>query len=65
MNARAGFRASNGLSLTLWERNLTNKDYFEQLLPASGSAEHYTAVLGDPLTYGITLKYSFIKSTEN
>lgn len=65
LNARAGFRASNGLSLTLWGRNLTNKDYFEQLLPASGSAGHYAAVLGDPLTYGITLKYTFIKSTEN
>lgn len=59
LNARAGFRASNGVSILLWSRNLTNKDYFEQLLPAAGSAGQYAAVLGDPRTYGVTLRYSF------
>ncbi len=62
LNARAGFRADNGLSITVWGRNLTDKDYFEQLLPAGGNAGHYAAVLGDPLTFGVTLKYSFKKS---
>jgi len=59
-NARAGFRAYKGLSIFVWGRNLFNKNYFEQLLPAGGSAGHYAAVLGDPGTYGITLKYSFL-----
>lgn len=59
VNARAGFRASEGLSLYIWARNLLDKDYYEQLLAAGGSAGHYAAVLGDPGTYGITLKYSF------
>lgn len=58
LNARTGFRTSNGLSAFLWSRNLLNKNYFEQLLPAAGNAGHYAAVLGDPRTFGITLRYS-------
>lgn len=58
LNARIGFRVSgNGLSAFLWSRNLLNKDYFEQLLPAAGNAGHFAAVLGDPRTFGITLRY--------
>jgi len=59
VNGRLGFRASNGTSVFLWGRNLLNQDYFEQLLPAAGNAGHYGAVLGDPRTYGVTLRYSF------
>ncbi|MCE7054969.1 TonB-dependent receptor [Algoriphagus sp. AGSA1] len=59
VNARTGFRNQNGLSAFIWARNLFNKDYYEQLLPASGSTGLYAAVLGDPLTYGITLRYQF------
>lgn len=59
VNARTGFRASNGTSVFLWTRNGLNQNYFEQLLPAPGNAGQYGAVLGDPRTYGITLRYSF------
>jgi len=59
VNARAGLRATEGLSLFFWARNLLDKDYYEQLLVAGGSAGHYAAVLGDPGTYGLTLRYSF------
>jgi iron complex outermembrane receptor protein len=58
LNARLGFRVTNGLSAFLWGRNLFDKNYFEQLLPAAGNAGHYAAVLGDPRTYGITLRFS-------
>ena len=58
INGRIGFKASDGVSVYLWSRNLLNKDYFEQLLPAAGNAGHYAAVLGDPRTWGITLRYS-------
>lgn len=58
-NARLGFRASKGWSFTLWSRNLLNKDYAELLLPGAGNAGHYAAVLGDPRTFGITLRNSF------
>ena len=59
VNGRFGFRATNGLSAFVWGRNLFNKDYFEQLLPAGGNAGHYAGVLGDQRTYGVTLRYSF------
>ncbi len=59
VNARLGFRANKGFSAFVWGRNLLDKDYFEQLLPAGGNAGHYAGVLGDPRTYGVTLSYSF------
>jgi iron complex outermembrane receptor protein len=58
-NARLGFRASKGVSVFVWGRNLFNKNYFEQLLVAAGNAGQYAAVLGDPRTFGITLRYNF------
>lgn len=59
LNLRAGVRVLTGTSFTLWARNLLDKNYFEQLLPAGGNAGHYAAVLGDPRTFGVTLKHSF------
>lgn len=59
LNARAGFRATEGISLIVWSRNLLDKDYFEQILPAAGNAGHYAAVLGDPATFGVTLRYTY------
>jgi iron complex outermembrane receptor protein len=61
LNARAGFRAPLGLTFFVWARNLLEKDYFEQLLPAAGNAGHYAGVLGDPRTFGVTLRYAFQK----
>ncbi|MGO3306674.1 MAG: TonB-dependent receptor, partial [Sphingobacterium sp.] len=57
LNARVGFRGQQGTSFFIWSRNLANIDYFEQLLPGAGSAGHYAAVLGDPRTLGVTLKF--------
>lgn len=58
LNGRIGFRVQDGVSFFVWGRNLLQKDYFEQLLPAAGNAGHYAGVLGDPRTYGVTLRYS-------
>ncbi|WP_295767232.1 TonB-dependent receptor [uncultured Mucilaginibacter sp.] len=58
LNARAGFRAIKGISAYIWSRNLLNKNYFEQLLPAGGNAGQYAAVLGDQRTFGVTLRYA-------
>lgn len=57
LNGRLGFRSTNGLSIFVWGRNLLDKDYYEQLLPAGGNAGQYAGVLGDPRTYGIMLRY--------
>jgi len=62
LNARLGFQASQGISFFVWSRNLLDKDYFEQLLPAAGNAGHYAAVLGDQRTFGATIRYSFGRS---
>jgi iron complex outermembrane receptor protein len=59
LNARLGFRTAKGITVFVWSRNLANTNYFEQLLPASGDAGHYAGVLGDPRTYGITVRYNF------
>lgn len=59
LNARIGFRATDGLSFFIWGRNILDKDYYEQLLPAGGNAGQYAGVLGDPRTYGATVRYSF------
>ena len=59
LNARLGFRGSNGISIFIWSRNLTNKDYYEQLLAAPGSYGQYAGVIADPRTYGITFRYNF------
>jgi iron complex outermembrane recepter protein len=59
VNGRVGFRTTNtGFSAFIWGRNIFNKNYYEQLLPAGGNAGHYAAVLGDQATYGVTLRYS-------
>lgn len=59
VNARVGYKVSTGLSLFIWARNLLQQEYYEQLLPAGGNAGQYAGVLGDPGTYGVTLRYNF------
>jgi iron complex outermembrane receptor protein len=58
LNARLGFR-SDAFTVFVWSRNLTNTNYFEQLQAAAGNSGLYAGVLGDPRTYGITLRASF------
>jgi iron complex outermembrane receptor protein len=59
LNGRIGFKTNTGLSAFIWGRNILNKDYFEQLLPAAGNAGQFAAVLGDVRTYGVTLRYAY------
>jgi iron complex outermembrane receptor protein len=61
LNLRVGFRSNDGWSGYLWVRNALDEEYFEQVAaaPAGQGAGHYGAVLGDPRTYGLTLRLSF------
>lgn len=59
VNGRIGFRAPIGLSAYVWARNILDRNYHEQLLVAGGNAGHYASVLGDPRTFGLTLRYAF------
>ncbi|WP_244889435.1 TonB-dependent receptor [Pedobacter antarcticus] len=57
LNARLGFK-SDKFSVFVWARNIANKNYYEQLQAAAGNSGLYAGVLGDPRTYGVTLRYS-------
>ncbi|MGH9255713.1 MAG: TonB-dependent receptor [Vicinamibacterales bacterium] len=59
INARIGFRWADGWSLSLWSRNLLDKDYFELLSAAPGNSGLYVGLPGDPRTVGVTLRMRF------
>ena len=55
LNARIGIRADSGLwDISVWARNLTDKQYFQALNP--GAFGFVTGTIGDPRTIGATLK---------
>lgn len=58
-NARVGFRAADGWDLSLWVRNIADKDYYELLSAVSGGSGLYVGQPGDPRTYGVTVKARF------
>jgi iron complex outermembrane receptor protein len=59
LNTRVGFRWSNDWALSLWTRNLLNKDYFELLSAAPGNSGLYVGLPGDPRTIGLTMRLKF------
>jgi len=59
LNLRAGFRGDDGWSAFAWARNALDEDYFEMLNAGGSSSGYYAGLLGDPRTYGVTLKGSF------
>lgn len=55
LNARIGLRSDDGTwDLSVWARNLTDKDYFVTLSPANTGL--ITGQVGDPRTVGVTLR---------
>ncbi|MGV3768532.1 MAG: TonB-dependent receptor [Sphingobium phenoxybenzoativorans] len=55
LNARIGLRVDDGLwDVSLWARNLTDKNYFQALSP--GAFGLVTGTIGDPRTIGVTLR---------
>jgi iron complex outermembrane receptor protein len=59
VNVRAGFRATEGWTLSVWARNLFNKDYVDLLSAAPGNTGLYVSQPGDPRTFGVTLRLNF------
>jgi iron complex outermembrane receptor protein len=55
-NARVGFRASNHWTLSVWSRNLLNRDYLDLLSAVPGNSGLYVGQPGDPRTVGVTLR---------
>ena len=59
-NARIGVRALNRrMDLSVWAKNLFDKQYFSDIAPGVGNTGLLTAQLGDPRTYGVTLRFHF------
>ena len=56
LNARAGFRWSEGWQLFIWSRNLLDKNYFEFLTAAPGNSGLIVGLPGDPRTVGVTMR---------
>ncbi|RYG30830.1 MAG: TonB-dependent receptor, partial [Burkholderiales bacterium] len=59
VNLRAGFRGDDGWDFYAWSRNALDEEYFEMLNAGGSSSGYYAGLLGDPRTYGVTLKGSF------
>jgi iron complex outermembrane recepter protein len=56
LNARLGFRAADGWTISLWSRNLLNQDYLELLTAAPGNTGLFVGQPGDRRTLGVTLR---------
>lgn len=55
LNARIGLRSEDARwDVSVWARNLTNTKYFQAL--SAANAGTVTGTIGDPRTYGVTLK---------
>jgi iron complex outermembrane receptor protein len=59
LNARLGFRGDDGWTAYLWARNALDEEYFEMLNAGGSSSGYYAGLLGDPRTYGVTLRGGF------
>jgi len=56
LNARVGFQLTNGWAVTLWSRNLFDKNYFELLTAAPGNTGLFVGQPGDPRTIGLSVR---------
>ncbi len=56
LNARIGFQSANGWALTLWSRNLLDKNYFELLTAAPGNTGLFVGQPGDPRAVGLSVR---------
>jgi len=62
LNARVGFQSDSGWALTLWSRNLLDKNYFEMLTAAPGNTGLFVGQPGDPRAIGLTVRVALKSS---
>jgi iron complex outermembrane receptor protein len=55
-NARAGFRAARGWTVSVWSRNLLNRNYYELLTAAPGNTGLFVGQPGDPRQIGVSFR---------
>ncbi len=57
VDARLGVRSADGrLDAYVWGRNILDKNYFTSQAPGLGNLGSVYAALGDPATWGVTLR---------
>src|SRR5688572_7476452 len=59
VNSRVGFRWNEGWMVSLWSRNLLDKEYYEFLSAAPGNSGLFVGQPGDQRTFGVTLQRAF------
>ena len=59
LNLRAGWRTEDDWELFFWARNVTGTEYFDFLSAQPGNSGLIVGQVGDPRTYGVTLKAAF------
>lgn len=59
LNLRAGLRAPNGVEIFGWVRNATQTEYFDFLSAAPGGSGLFVGQVGDPRTFGLTIRGAF------
>lgn len=55
-NVRAGYRWGQGWMLSVWCRNLADRNYYELLSAQPGNSGLFVGMPGEPRTYGVTLR---------
>lgn len=58
-NASAGMAWDNGMSLTLWGRNLNDDEYLLSAFPSVAQLGSYSGYPNQPRTYGVSLRATF------
>ena len=59
-NAQATLRTDDGhWEFSLWGRNLADEEYYRSIINFASSVGVANRVIGDPRTYGATVKYSW------
>ena len=59
LNAALGFRNENGLSLTLWGRNITDDEFLISAFPSVAQAGSISGYRNEPATFGVTIRKDY------
>lgn len=59
LNASFGISTQDGLSVTLWGRNLTDDEYVTTAFPSVAQEGSYSGYPNAPATYGVTVRKAF------
>ena len=59
LNLAAGFNTENGLSVTLWARNLTDESFLISAFPSVAQDGSISGYRNQPRSYGITLRKEY------